>query len=311
MPQHNFHDAYFKSSFSDLEITRDFLEHFLDHESISQLDLSTLELTGNSFIDEHLQEHFSDLVFRCRTKTRKDVFVTLLLEHKSYPDKEIHLQLLRYMINMWEYQKKDKSFKKLQNVIPVVIYHGSEKWHRKKMYDRFYMKGEAFEPFIPHFEYLLSNLNSWKDEAVLALKAGLIRNVVLALKHSRDTEGFIKNMARIISLGNDNTFAELPVGFVRTTTVYLFKYNTPDKEKIMDLIKKAPASTQKEVLTIAEQFIREGESRGMEKGMEKGMEISLRKTVLHANSAGLDIDLIMEITKLPKSKILEILDKKS
>ena len=52
--------------------------------------------------------------------------IYFLLEHKSYPESQIHLQLLEYMIKIWRLDLKQK--KQLSIIIPLVLYHSPYKW---------------------------------------------------------------------------------------------------------------------------------------------------------------------------------------
>jgi predicted transposase/invertase (TIGR01784 family) len=63
----NPHDRYFKETFSRPEIVRDFLSNYLPPVVAESLDLNTLELQPDSFIDQDLEIHFSDLLFQVRT----------------------------------------------------------------------------------------------------------------------------------------------------------------------------------------------------------------------------------------------------
>ncbi len=51
----NPHDAFFKEIFSDKENTVDFIQGVLPEELKKDLDLSTLTLDNNSYVDEELK----------------------------------------------------------------------------------------------------------------------------------------------------------------------------------------------------------------------------------------------------------------
>ncbi|MFM7175484.1 MAG: Rpn family recombination-promoting nuclease/putative transposase, partial [Caldilinea sp.] len=59
----NPHDKFFKEMLTQPEAARIFLRDFLPPTVAEQLDLSRLQLVKDSFIDETLQAHFSDLVY--------------------------------------------------------------------------------------------------------------------------------------------------------------------------------------------------------------------------------------------------------
>jgi predicted transposase/invertase (TIGR01784 family) len=80
---------------------KDFLTHYLPKNVLQIIDLNTLEPQKDSFINQELEEGFSDLLFKADI-SGKEGYLYFLFEHKSYPDKGISLQLLKYMVEIWE-----------------------------------------------------------------------------------------------------------------------------------------------------------------------------------------------------------------
>ena len=70
-----------------------------------------------------LQEHFSDLVYEVGLRNAGRAYICVLFEHKSYVDSLSALQVLRYMVQGWEYSLRQQA--QLWPVIPVVVYHGA------------------------------------------------------------------------------------------------------------------------------------------------------------------------------------------
>jgi len=96
----NPHDATFKKLFGQLEIAKDVIEKNLPKEIINDMDLDTIERLDGSFISEKLKETFSDIIYGIKINN-KDVYIALLLEHKSYKDKLTIFQVSRYIIDLW------------------------------------------------------------------------------------------------------------------------------------------------------------------------------------------------------------------
>ena len=94
------HDRFFKEAFSQVETARDFVRHYLPGEMTALLNLDSLEVRKDSFVNEALKERFSDLVYQVDLKEEGQVFVYLLFEHKSYPEPDIALHLLSYMVRL-------------------------------------------------------------------------------------------------------------------------------------------------------------------------------------------------------------------
>jgi len=104
----NPHDKFFKETFSHVEVARSFLHNYLPADVIKFLDVDTLEPEKDSFIDKELEESFSDLLFGTDINGRKG-YIYFLFEHKSYPDKTVAFQLLKYMTEIWNTKmKKEK-----------------------------------------------------------------------------------------------------------------------------------------------------------------------------------------------------------
>lgn len=80
----NPHDRFFREVFSRLELSSEFLSKQLPPAIAATLDFSTLDLRPGSFLDEELQQYYSDLLFRVNLQTGRPAYIYVLLEHKSY-----------------------------------------------------------------------------------------------------------------------------------------------------------------------------------------------------------------------------------
>ena len=95
------HDKLFKAIFSQPDVVASLIEDLFPPALVAEINVRTLALTTNSYIDNDLKEHFADLVYQCEFSNQSPIEIALLLEHKSYPDRHPHLQLLRYILNRW------------------------------------------------------------------------------------------------------------------------------------------------------------------------------------------------------------------
>jgi predicted transposase/invertase (TIGR01784 family) len=77
----NPHDRFFREVFSRLELSREFLSKQLPEAIAASLDFSTLDLRPGSFLDEELQQYFSDLLFRVNLQTGRPAYVYILAPH--------------------------------------------------------------------------------------------------------------------------------------------------------------------------------------------------------------------------------------
>lgn len=104
----NAHDLLFRKIMSDIEVVKSFLENYLPKnlENIKKFD--NLVIESPIIISSDLRESIGDVL--CKVSLNKEIEVYFLIEHKSYIDKNISLQLLEYMAKIWRNQNK-KSIK--------------------------------------------------------------------------------------------------------------------------------------------------------------------------------------------------------
>ena len=164
------HDKFFRSIFGQVDSAADFLTNYLPKELMQIIDMDTLEPQKESFLDEKLNEEFSDLLFRVMINN-KEGYIYFLFEHKSYKDKIVIFQVLKYMISIWESKIKDnKDRRKVEGksnsgkmelpvILPLVIYHANTEWNVERtlrnMIPNYKNLPDDLKRYIPDFEYLL------------------------------------------------------------------------------------------------------------------------------------------------------------
>lgn len=187
----NIHDKYFKDIFSQPQMVRELAYELLSAELVKSLNLDSLVLDNSSYINENLSENFADLVYSVETKQQKPLKIVLLLEHKSYQEKYPHLQLLKYLMEIWDKDKAQK--KELTTVIPIIFYHGKSRWKYQPM-NAYFAKSEHFYlQYIPDFNYHLIDLSVLTNEKIIGFKDRFLALSTLILKYSR-----VKNYLNMI-----------------------------------------------------------------------------------------------------------------
>jgi len=126
---------------------------------LAVLNLETLELSKDSFVDEALQEHYSDLLYRLACKDGHPAYVYVLLEHKSYSDRWTGFQLLRYMVRIWEQEHKQGSLEDLPPIISLVLYHGEFACSAAEDFRALVAAPDALRLFVPDFRYRVCDLS--------------------------------------------------------------------------------------------------------------------------------------------------------
>ncbi|MCP4352946.1 MAG: Rpn family recombination-promoting nuclease/putative transposase [Desulfobacterales bacterium] len=122
------HDKLFRETWSIRSVAAGFLENNLPEDVLKLADLSSLEICKDSFIEKELKDYFSDLLYKI---SLKDVagYIYFLFEHKSYTEKHVHLQVLEYKTKIWRLHLKQNPKDSLPVIVPLVMYHGENKWN--------------------------------------------------------------------------------------------------------------------------------------------------------------------------------------
>ncbi len=305
---HQPHDSLFKTAFSDPQIASDYIRNFLPTELVKNLDLNQLVLDPSAYISPKLKAYYSDIVYTCPYQ-QGEIFISLLFEHKVKPPTYPHLQLLRYMLEVWEQQLK--AGKLLSPVIPIIVYHGTDAWKMKPFPAYFQAVDAHTEPFIPRFDYLLTDLRHWKDEGLLGLQAGLLRNILLLFKHFGDTAYIRRNLSNIFwqtehLIRNDQTR-----NLIQAMLVYIAETTDLQGEEFIILLEEAPDAIKEASMTLYENILEKGIERGMEQGLEQGIEQGLEKAtekyIRNAVAKGLDDQLIAELTGLDTETVTRLI----
>ena len=281
----NPHDLFFQELMGRIEVSTDFLQNYLPDEIVRQLDFSTLEISKDTFVDEELKAHHSDMLYQISKLDQRPLSIYLLFEHKSYLYSPIVLQLLRYMLKIWEHQiKQDQELRKQKKksrrettkyrpIIPIVVYHGEKKWNIATSFGNFFEMSEELKRFVPDYDYLLFDLSDMSDEQIkgqIRLRVGF-----LLFKYIQD-EALRHELPRILSLIAQLTQKETALQYLETVLRYLSRGTDKiTQEELKQIAKKAFPEGETIMATIAEVWREEGKQEGKREGLQEGIELGL------------------------------------
>ena len=296
------HDKFFKQAFSYRQVALDYFKNFVSPKLIKQFDLRTLHMTSDSYIDDDMGEYFSDMVFsidwKKEIKKKNMPRVYLLVEHKSYVPKFIHVQLLKYMVEVWMQDIKDK--KPLTLILPIVIYHGKRKWKYQSFTDFFKLPDDDFKSFIPKFDYLLTDLNKFTDEELLMLNAGFLVNTLIALKHSGDEEYLKEFVERIFYRGEKYIETEVGENFIKKMNVYLSRTTDLSEKEVFKIFELLPSPLKELGMTTYDRFVKKGEDKA------KAIALKERQRILEENEKKIKETIKRFINKFPEMTAKEV-----
>ena len=126
---HHPHDHLFKRVFGVPAEVASFLQARLPQSLCRSLRWSTLRRHPASYVDPHLRDTVSDLLFEITHAEpgadQAPLWLYLLFEHQSTPDFWLRLRLLGYCCRIWERARRErKDARYLRPILPLVFYQG-------------------------------------------------------------------------------------------------------------------------------------------------------------------------------------------
>ncbi len=263
----NVHDKFFNETFTREEIAKSFLDEYLPDEIREKVNLDTLSIVKDSFIDKELREHFSDILYTVKYRDTS-LFIYLLFEHKSYPEPLVAFQVLRYMTKIWEqYIKQNPKAKIFPPIFPMLLYHGKTKWNISKNFQAIIQKDEFLEKYIPEFHYELFDISHMPDKEIRGQILG--RTVLLIFKHIFQPD-LRQKLPEILSLlhqvTNRKTVLEMLEIFLRYVVQATQRFDDND---VREIIKETEIG-EDIMQTFIDKYIDQGIQQGINLGINKG-----------------------------------------
>lgn len=291
----------------------EFLEEFLPTEYKDMLDLTTLKVEKETYIEDSLKSRLSDIVYSVQTEPNDagetdTTLVYAMIEHQSYPDYLIAFRLWKYSLLLLERHTEKRN--KLPVIIPLVLYNGKKKYNvPMNLWDLFTYPVLAKKAMADN--YHLINLNAMNDTDIDYKKH--LSFVLYTLKHihDRDTLKMIEKAmqkctnALIIDKGKDYVHTKLILWYTDS------KVPAENKQMLEQIIvdNLPKEDTDNIMRTISDTYIEEGIAIGKNEGIAIGAEkrsLEIARRMLQENT---DIKFISSVAGLSTDDILKIQNK--
>jgi len=305
------HDKLFKAFFQVKETFIDYLVNFFPTELMAYFDFNDFYLDNTTYIKSNMDAFFSDVVYQGKLKANGKTFlIAFLLEHKSYPSKYIAIQLLTYIISIW--QNDIANDRELTFILPIIIYQGEKSWQPKSLADHFANIPNEFLRFLPVFDFHLTKVNNYDTEILEKTKGiGLLKSLFLSYKTLGDKDYLEEHIEELFkSFEGKPELLELLrmfVGYVLRNS----ELSGIELKKRLAKIKSKPLKS--DIMSTYDSIIKLGETKGEKRGEKRGEKIGeTKKTIAGivkslnlgkltiaeiAETFEVDIDYVLKIKK--------------
>jgi len=266
------HDSFFKQIFSDPKRVKLLLDIFA--KDVAKSIHSIMPVNTEKFSSK-FQKFMLDLLFSCKVKDQ-DAYIRIVLEHKSYLDKELPIQLSYYNSAIWEEAIKEKEY--YPPIINIVFYHGKGEWNIPTSLP--VLEDQNLEKYVSKLNYILIDLNKVSDEDIISetYQDLCVQWAMLAMKHIFDN---IKGFIRVFELIADYIKSQEHIEkshciFIVLDYIVSVKNNPEEVESIL----KELTGGDKKVMTLTEKWKMEGLQEGLQKGLIKAKKDAIKSAIL-------------------------------
>lgn len=285
------YDATYKNLFAHPEMVADLLRGFVPEPWVAEVDFTTLELVGSSYVSDDLRTREDDLVWRMRLRDGW-VYVYLLLEFQSSVDQFMAVRVMTYVGLLYQDLIKRRDLApgmRLPPVVPLVLYNGLARWHAPRNIAEMVWAGPTgLDIYRPQLHYLLIDEGALHEEALTTthnLVAALFR-----LEHSRTPE----DVRHVVELLIKWLAAPEQTTLRRAFTVWLGRVLLP--ARLPEVTVPAVADLQEVRSMLAERVIewtRDWKQQGLEEGRVEGRIEGLQEGQIQ--SAREDVLTVLEV----------------
>jgi len=282
------HDSFFKQVFSDPKKVKMLLGIFAKDVAKS---IHSISLLNTEKFSSKSQKFMLDLLFSCKVEDQ-DAYIRIVLEHKSYLDKELPIQLLYYNAAIWEEAIKEKDY--YPPIINIVFYHGKGEWNIPTSLP--VLEDQNLEKYVSKLNYILIDLNKVSDEDIISetYQDLCAQWAMLTMKHIFDgIESFIKVFELIADYIKSHDYIEKSHCIFLTLDYIVSVKNNPEE---VESILKELTGGDKKVMTLTEKWIMEG----LQKGKQEGLQEGLQKGLIKAKKDDVKSAILIKFGVLPK-----------
>ena len=283
------HDRQYKLIFSNPIFVEKLLTSFVHEDFIKYLDFTRMTKKSNSYITDKMKKFESDIVYEIYYKD-SPVYIYLLMEFQSTSDNKMPIRFLRYILQLYEDNGRNKKTGLYPAIFPLLLYNGEKKWTAKSNISDI-IEYTLPSKYIPNYEYYPILINQIDKKTLLN-----IHNAVSAIFYMENTEvsGYHEAISDLVSIIKDSNIIEAKV-FANWVNNLLLHHDKELTTQEFNMIKKS-----EEVLPMLaaslERYEEELIKKGLKQGLEQGQLIERQKIAKNLILAGTELEFVSKIT---------------
>jgi len=254
-----------------------------------KLDFSRAERVNRSFIPDNLQKQEADILYRVPYRDSKgEVWVYVLLEHQSKPDKTMGLRLLSYMVELWRAQMRQYQDDKVPGskwqllpIIPIVFYTGKRKWKSGIDLKAMMQVPAELERFVPTWDTLFLNVQETPSEQLAQAQSAMaqvLRVLQVADAPKAELERVLNETVAALSLLFEKSSPEWKRA-LQYFFLLLHHKREPDdeealREELIEAVDRILENKEGEEVarTSAQILMAQGRKEGLKEGRQEGKQ---------------------------------------
>ena len=299
-------DKLFKKTFENIAATRLFLKNFLPSPIRNSIDFEDMVIDNTVGVSTQFKENLADIVIKTTIKTtteeRRNTDIYVLMEHKSYRDPKVLVQLLMYMVTMWQKDLNEK--KPLRVIIPLIFYHGKNDWTVPATFAGQFDVDDQIKEFLLDYKYIMFDTREWDmfDDSNREIRENVFLFSALALmKHTYNND--IAGIEALFRYWYEKKFIQEKEQVIMFL-MYISEIKDIAPDQLKNLLEKSNIDGGDIMQTLAQRWKNEGRQEGRQEGrLEKKMEVA-KNMLLN----GIREDVVMKCTGLTKEEIRRLIN---
>lgn len=236
-------DSSSKLIFGDATLCSQFLRGYVNIPILKNVQPEDIEDISERFVHIFTEERNADVVKKVHIEGDDMPFYLIsLIEHKSRVDYNVVMQILRYMVYIWEdYEKEceavNKGISKTKDfryppVLPIIYYDDKANWSASiELQDRIYLS-DMMEAYIPNFKCILIQVKDYSNAQLREKEDEL--SILMMINKLQDATDFVDLEKELDAEYIDRIIEKSPEYLldimVIVTKALLMKLNVPNEE---------------------------------------------------------------------------------